>query len=270
MRSPADRTAQPRYLAVGMADVPDHDDWLATPEAERLQSFAYTKRREEARLGRWTAKQALAHALGRDRDPATLRELVIRNAADGAPEAFLGTTRVPLHISMTDRADWAACTVAPTAPVGRSDIGCDLEVVEPRSPQFVADWFTPAEQELVAGGAERDLLANLIWSAKESALKVLRTGLRRDTRSVEVLLTDERVHGWRRLHVTTTEGDIFPGWWRRFGSFVLTYAAARDTPPPASFIEPSPLDAAEPAHTWMASPLRVATVSPTVSDTLQV
>ena len=53
------------YLAVGMHDLPDHDDWLTPPEADRLQSFRYTKRREEARLGRWTAKQTLAADLMR-------------------------------------------------------------------------------------------------------------------------------------------------------------------------------------------------------------
>ena len=69
-------------------------------------------------------------------------------------------------------------------------VGCDLELVEPRSALFVRDYFTAAERERVAAAParEHDELANLIWCAKESALKVLRTGLRRDTRSVEVEL----------------------------------------------------------------------------------
>ncbi len=246
---------EPHYVAVGMADLPAHDEWLTGPEAARLQGFAYTKRREEARLGRWTAKQALALVTGSDRDAASLRELVVRNASDGAPEVFVGEQRAPLSISMTDRADWAVCTVVE----GHNDLGCDLELVEPRSAAFVRDWFTEAERALVAASPdEHDLLANLIWSAKESALKVLRTGLRRDTRSVEVELGDGGLAGdaWSPLVVTTAEGERYEGWWHRFGEFVLTFAARDATGPPVSLVDPPPLASAVPAHTWMHAPHR--------------
>ncbi len=256
--------AEPRFHAAGMVELPDHDDWLTPPEARRLQGFAYTKRREEARLGRWTAKQALALALGIDADPATLRALVIRNAPDGAPEVVVDGAVAPVRISMTDRADWAVC-VAVTADASGA-VGCDLELVEARSDRFVADWFTPAERELVRSRPdEHDLLANLIWSAKESALKVLRTGLRRDTRPVEVTLVDGASDGWRELRVVTEEGQVFPGWWRRFGVFVLSFASDTGTPPPAPVREPSPLGAARPSHAWMERPHRDE-VSPAGAD----
>ena len=95
------------------------------------------------------------------------------------------------------------------------------------------DWFTPAERDLVgsdAGGRTVGLLANLVWSAKESALKVLQTGLRRDTRSVEVDVVEHdgaRALGPARRAVAE-EGSAFPGWWRRYGDFVLTVAADAD------------------------------------------
>lgn len=242
----------PRYLAVGMHDLPEHDDWLTEPEAERLQSFRYTKRREEARLGRWTAKSAVAAALGLDNDIEVLRDLVIRNAVDGAPELFIAGSPAGYRISMTDRADWAVCTV-----VGDDvEVGCDLELVEQRSEAFVRDWFTAGERDYVfARSDDHDLLANLIWSAKESALKVLRTGLRRDTRSVEITLLDTRTDdGWGALTATTVEGDRFTGWWRQFGDFVLTYACAVATTRPTTLVDPSPLETAVPAHSWMAAP----------------
>ncbi|MGI9646174.1 MAG: 4'-phosphopantetheinyl transferase family protein [Ilumatobacteraceae bacterium] len=249
MPTAADGSA-PRYLAVGMADLPAHDDWLTEPEATRLRGFSYTKRREEARLGRWTAKRALGLTLGCPAEPASLRELVIRNAADGAPEVFIDARRAPVSISMTDRGDWAVCTVVE----GHNDLGCDLELVEPRSDAFVRDWFTEAERAGVAASPdEHDLLANLIWSAKESALKVLRTGLRRDTRSVEVALEEFGPDGerWRPLTVTTEEGEEFDGWWHRFGEFVLTYASRTPTGPPVSLVDPPPLTTATPTHSWM-------------------
>ena len=74
---------------------------------------------------------------------------------------------------------------------GESAIGCDLELVEPRSEAFVRDYFTVPEQCCVGAvpdGEESWLRANLLWSAKESVLRVLETGLRRDTRSVEIAI----------------------------------------------------------------------------------
>lgn len=236
-----------------MTEVPAGDDWLDVGESERLRSMPYTKRREEARLGRWTAKRALAHVLRQGDDPSVLRRIRIVNATDGAPEAYGDGRRLPLSISMTDRADWAVCAVL----AGRHVVGCDLELVEPRGNAFIADYLTPYEQDLVTGAPDRrDLLANLLWSAKESTLKVLRTGLRRDTRSVEIRLAphDPTARGWSDLYAHTTEGFTFTGGWRRFGAFVLTYVTTTVTVPPVPLLVPCPLEGAVPAHSWMDRP----------------
>ena len=101
-------------------------------------------------------------------------------------------------------------------------------------------------------GEARELLANLVWCGKESALKVLRTGLRRDTRSVEVSFPDgPRVDGWAPLSVRAFEGTVFPGWWQRFGAFVLTVAATEPFAPPRPLVDPPGLATAVPAHSWL-------------------
>lgn len=236
------------WHSAGMAEIDPSDAWSDEALRTRLSLMPYPKRRLEARLGRWTAKGAVARMVGLDAsDPAALASVLIRNALDGAPEVRVAATTKPLTIAMTDRADWAACAVVE----GRTRIGCDLELVEPRSASFVRDYFTPAEQALVVGSGEHDLMANLIWSAKESALKVLRTGLRRDTRTVEVALNDGNVDGWSPFVVNDIEGGVFPGWWIRYGEFVLTIAAAAPSAPPVSFLDPPPLASAVPAHSWM-------------------
>lgn len=130
-------------------------------------------------------------------------------------------------------------------------LGCDLELIEPRSAAFVRDYFTPAERAYVSGqpaGARRDLAANLVWSAKESALKVLRTGLRLDTREVDVTVGEPapEAGGWARLRVTDRHGAGLPGWWRTAGVFVLTVVAAAPTAAPAQLETPEPLATAEP------------------------
>ncbi len=241
------------WLAGSEDQVPASDAWLTAAEASRLAAMRYTKRRSESRMARWVAKNAVARHLGLSLDLEVLRDVVIRNAADGAPEVERAGGPVRLAISMTDRAGWAVSIVAD----GPASVGCDLELVEPRSAAFVRDYFTVDEQSRVASAAddEAPLVANLIWSAKESALKVLRTGLRRDTRSVSVVYSAGGDAEWAPLVVSTEEGQRFPGWWARFGHFVLTVAASADLPAPTLLIEPNPLLTAAPAHSWMEQPL---------------
>jgi 4'-phosphopantetheinyl transferase len=238
------------FLSQGMTDAPADDGWLAPLEASCVSRLRFPKRRSEFRLGRFTAKKALALYLGRDDAPAVLRAIVIDRAPDGAPHPLVDGRPAPAYLTMTDRADQAVCVVGPPGP----RLGCDLELVEPRSDAFVADYLTPAEQRLVAASRtddERALLANLVWSGKESSLKVLRTGLRRDTRSVEVAFpARDPVDGWAPLAVRTVEGEVHAGWWRRFGAFVLTLAATEPFPPPGALVDPPGLLTARPGESW--------------------
>ena len=249
MRQALPVTGTRRWLACGMPGVSDAGDWLSPAEAARLAGIRHPKRRTELRLSRWTAKHAIATALGLGTAPGELARIEVRPAASGAPVVFHGGVPAPVAVSLTDRADWAVCLLGPPGTA----LGCDLELVEPRSDAFVRTWFTDRERDAVfaAGSArERFLLANLFWSAKESALKVLETGLRRDTRSVTVEAGAERA-GWAPLVVRAAEGPEFPGWWRRYGDFLLTCAAATPWEPPRSLVEPPPLATAVPSHGWL-------------------
>jgi 4'-phosphopantetheinyl transferase len=204
-------------------------------------------------LGRWTAKRALAAAESLPADLNALAALEILPDPDGAPVAHFHGQPLARRISLTDRAGWAVCGVSPSLV----EVGCDLELVEPRSREFASDYFTPSELALVASSTseiEWQRLTNLIWSAKESALKVLRTGLRRDTRSVVVTLGDGDGHDWTPLTIESTEGDVFHGWWRQYDAFLLTAAAARPLAAPVALQEPPALASAQPVHSWLSDP----------------
>jgi len=221
-----------RYLLAEATDVPDGDTWLAPSEAAFQQTLHIPHRRADWRLGRWAAKKALAAWLAQ---PIAPDRIAIHPAPDGAPEMLLDGQPAPVALSYSHRAGRALCMLAPLG----TTLGCDLELIEPRSDAFVADYFTAAERDLVAASPETDLLANLLWSAKESALKALRTGLRMDTRSVEVELENGSRDGsdWQALRVRLVEtGEVFQGWWRREGAHLLTMCAS---PAPG---EPTPLD----------------------------
>jgi 4'-phosphopantetheinyl transferase len=240
------------WLQQTEADVPASNDWLNQNEAARLDSLRFEKRRRDWRLGRWTAKLATAAYQNRPGDSPTLRDVEIRPAASGAPEVFFADQPAAVTISLSHRDGIAICAVAPSNVA----LGCDLEIIEPRSEAFTADYFTAEEKEFVAQACvdDRSRLWALLWSGKESALKALREGLRLDTRSVVVTLDDvERSSGeggmgqatnsshtprpqganhWLPFHVRCTSDQIFHGWWQNSENVVRTLVAAPPPVPP--------------------------------------
>jgi len=207
---------------------PERNGWLGAGERARLDGLRFPKRRADWLLGRWTAKHAVAEYLNLPSDFAALGDLEISAAADGAPEAFLAGKPAPVTISLSHRAGFAICAVAPAD----TELGCDLEVIEPRIATFAADYFSPEEQTLVAQSPlqEQPRLVALIWSAKESALKALRAGLRLDTRCVIVSPADG-TGIWHPLQIHYT-GREFRGWWQTIGGMVRTLVVDPPAPPP--------------------------------------
>ena len=113
---------------------------------------------------------------------------------------------------------------------------CDLELVEPRSEVFIDDYFVESEREFVRSalsGAARDLRTNLVWCAKESALKVVRQGLRRDTRSVVATIRGaEAADDWSGLSVLDlTSARTIGGWWRVTDGFVEVVTVLEEADP---------------------------------------
>jgi 4'-phosphopantetheinyl transferase len=246
------------WMARGESEVPGTLTWLSRDEAERASGLRFTKRRTEYLLRRWVCKQAVAAAVGLPGDPSSLARIEVGNHPGGAPFVQVDREPLELDVSLTDRAGWGVCLVGKDL----RRVGCDLEIVEPRSEGFVTDFLTPSEQALVGAGAadDRDCAVNLIWSAKESALKVLRTGLRRDTYSVEVVLDDlstglGSAPGWAPLEVRTAEGGRLPGWWRRDGAFLVTLASDRPFAPPVKLPGSVDLAGVHPVHSWTHRPL---------------
>jgi 4'-phosphopantetheinyl transferase len=208
-----------------MEDVAQNSDWLTPGEISRLEKMRFIQRRANWLLGRWTAKNALSAYLRNSRPVSSLSEIEIQSADDGAPEAFVGGASAPVTISISHSARIGFCAIGAEG----ISLGCDLEMIETRSGVFVQDYFTPEEQALVmeAGPGRQPLLATLIWSAKESALKALRQGLRIDTRNVSAHFpANDSGENWCPLSVQHAESSsTFHGWWRMWGEFVQTIVA---------------------------------------------
>ena len=146
----------------------------------------------------------------------------------GAPRGFLDAAPISAAISLSHREGAALGVVTRTGSVG-----CDLEWIEPRSEAFVRDYFTAAERERIeaAGVSARELLANGLWSAKESLLKLLGVGLRIDTRSIIVeSFPQDSPRDWRPLAMRlVSDGRCFTGWRRCEDNWILTVVADEAT-----------------------------------------
>jgi len=221
------------------ADLPEADNWLSPGEQARLATMRFPRRRADWRMGRWTAKQALAISLHLPRDPESLASIEIRSAPSGAPHVFVDAEPSGMAISLSHRAGVALCAIA-TWDVR---LGCDLETIEPRSDAFLTDYFTDEERAFVrvTHAADRPRVLTLLWSAKESALKALQAGLRLDTRSITVSLESDafRTDDWSPLRARYSDSQVFYGWWRSDKNLVRTMICNTPAPKPSRLTVPA-------------------------------
>ncbi|MBK7537743.1 MAG: 4'-phosphopantetheinyl transferase superfamily protein [Myxococcales bacterium] len=250
-----------RWLQQRQDQVPSALDWLAELERQRLAGLPFAKRQRDFLLGRWTAKRALAAWLPTAIPELwaafgpSLSELTVRAADDGAPEAWLGGERLPVTLSLSHSGGHAVAALRrhlPGSAQGSAAVpprwlGADCERVEPRSELLVADFFTAEEAAQVAACAPplRDLWITLLWSAKESALKATRQGLREDARRAQVRLPDATsptARGrWQPLQVELTGApDALDGWWQVREDLVITIVGLGLTAPPSRLVAKAP------------------------------
>ncbi len=162
------------WLEQTEADLPAHDDWLSPDEAVLLSHLRFAKRRADWRLGRWTAKRAAAAYLNLPGDPRSFQEIEIRPAPSGAPQVFVRNRFAAITISISHRAGVAVCAIV----MGGAQLGCDLELIEPRDGSFVADYFTSEEQESISRAPEEDRprLVTVLWARRRARSKLCARG----------------------------------------------------------------------------------------------
>lgn len=222
-------SANLHWLTQTSSQVPDSNYWLSEQERKISNEFRVPKRRNDWRLGRWTAKRAIA-AYQAEKN-LRLSSLEIRAAADGVPEPFYEGEPAEVSISISHSKDRGFCALEPRGCA----IGCDLEWIERREENFATDYFTPEELSLsLQAPVEREVFENLIWSAKESTLKIIRKGLTRDTRSVVISPEfGEEDGSWNRWIGHCLESSrIFHGWWRTCEGYIYTLASEQPTSVP--------------------------------------
>jgi len=202
------------------SEAPAPGDWLSRSERAHLRGLTVPKRRADLLLGRWTTKQLVAAWLrdqGHESPPPS--SISIDADADGAPQLTLPAGLPTPRISISHSHGTAFCALADATP-----IGVDIEWIEPRDRSFVQDFFTPDEIRGIDAADDPDEWTTATWSAKESVLKAVRTGLRADTRSV-ACFPESGGSPWSPVTVQV-DPDMprMTAWWWRCGGYVLTAA----------------------------------------------
>lgn len=228
------------HPALTHAEAPD--GLLNAAEIQRCRLLKVEKRRRDWLLGRWTAKQLVAHyvELTTSLRPM-LSDILIAADPDGAPRVTFTTPAleaIELTLSISHSRDRACCAIS-TAP-GQT-VGIDLEYIEPRDPAFAREYFVDGEiKRVMEAPADRQaLLITTIWSAKEAVLKALRRGLTVSTRSIVCLPDDGADLEWTPTRIwcdSRLTTNPIQGWWRILNGFavglaVIDSGAVRDAQP---------------------------------------
>jgi len=201
--------------------IPLDNDWLSAEERMVADGFRFPKRRADWRLGRWTAKRAICAF--QNLHAGAMPSMEIRAAEDGSPVALFKGRPADISISISHSRDRSFCLAGPHDV----SLGCDLEWIEPREKNFAQDYFADEELELVLNAQENRALAEtLVWSAKESALKVIRKGLTLDTRSVVIRPEMGGLeNSWQPWSGESRDSSMaFRGLWRSANGFIYTFA----------------------------------------------
>ena len=122
----------------GEQELPGGDDWLTAARGGPGGGDALhqaTHRVPPASLGLQAGRRRGHRAPGRSPVPGTHRG---HQPAQRRAFVLVDGGEAGLDVSLTDRAGWAVCLVGS----GFGRVGCDLEIVEPRSRGFVADFLT--------------------------------------------------------------------------------------------------------------------------------
>ena len=149
----------------------------------------------------------------------------------GVPHVEVNGERLAGHLSLSHSQGWFFCAYSPR----KDPFGVDIEYIESRPAEFIADYFTEEEIQRINAAplTTQAMIATLNWSAKEAVLKALSKGLSLDTRKVEVSIPRDTQPGedsWQALGLRVKLNEI-PSrnlFWRREGNFVLTICITSD------------------------------------------
>ena len=206
--------------------VPDLDESLVFSPAEAAELAGL---HVPARIREWKASRIAAKVLARAAYPGLEKlpfpEIQTFRQPSGAPCLVLGDgTPLPGVFSQSHSHGFIFSGIC----MEDQRFGIDLEFIESRSEVFINDFFTSEEAGLCLNAPLEtcDVLATLIWSAKEAVLKAAALGLKLDTRKVEITPQGDFSGGdsWQFARVNCPDLKLqSPGvYWKQSAGFIQT------------------------------------------------
>ena len=204
--------------------------YLGPAEQAEYSRLRMDKRKREFVSSRMAAKDLYVAAYPQlpAFDPVMVE---VKKEASGEPYLVNHGQRHAGVFSLSHSGEAVFCALASSATVR---FGVDLELIEPRSDEFIQDYLTRSEADIAfqLAGQARWEWVTLAWCSKEALLKGLALGLSVDTRQVELVCVQagQDRDGWRiaTLNVHLPDAGAWQVHCRRESQFLLTLAVPVD------------------------------------------
>ncbi len=190
--------------------------YLTATEIQSGRRYRHPERHRQWMLGRATAKYLLMQrATPLDLSIQASNDFEILRNPNGWPQLQDRHGRnLPVSLTISHRDELAFSAVCRD---NLGNLGADIEIIAPKNASMLEDFYTPEERNWIQSQASphQALTATLIWSAKESILKAIKTGLMENTKIIR-LIPNEDVsqpgNRWNQIQAVIRQQTI-PVWW---------------------------------------------------------
>jgi len=155
--------------------------YAQTSTLEKIDSFKSLKNKQRKLLGEMLAHKGLHECFALSRD-----EIVFTYGPKGKP-ALIDSSEKFFNISHSG--DWVVCAISD------KEVGIDIELLKAARLNVANRFFTEKEISILnsLNGIEQEDHFYTLWTAKESYLKYLGTGLTKPLNSFDVIVNDNVV-----------------------------------------------------------------------------
>lgn len=202
------------FFIAAFSDIQDipPENYLSAGEKMPF-SESFPEKKENWLLGRYAAKKAVQNYFKEEySQDLALKDILIKS--DKQNGATFSTPfpdkEIGLHLSISHGGGYGA------AAIEQVPVGVDIERVRTFKNDIRSAFLSPAEESFVdrASSDQKDTLATLFWSFKESYLKALKKGLMIHPQTVEILLSDDKERHFLGLRHDGHLVDM-DGFWKR-------------------------------------------------------